>query len=116
MNKWILPSVCFVLFIGCLIGTIILLLQNVYFDVKNQTDCENSLKTKLPNSCKNDKNCCTVWDGDSNLCRKGNIEDGNCISKENLWVFVLAILSIIFFIAFVVFIIMALKNLNVSII
>ena len=111
MMKWILPGVFFLLFIGCVIGAIIDANHNTFSNIKNQKECEDPMKTKLPNACKDNKTCCAVWDG---ICRKGSIEGDACASSSNVGFLLLIILSVVFFIGFVVFVFLAFKKSNVN--
>lgn len=44
--------------------------------------------------CKDEENCCIVWDPVSKSCRKGTMQDGECKWPSNIVPFIFALLAL----------------------
>jgi hypothetical protein len=103
MNKWIIPIVLIVVSIGLMIGAVITMDKDVFKDVKHQNECDS---IKL---CKEDKNCCAIWQ--SGVCRRGKLNSqGDCVSKGDIVPALMLVFGIAFFIGFVVYLVKAIRH------
>jgi hypothetical protein len=79
-KKYILSGIYGACFIVGVILFIVAVLKNKserYDDkYKNSDACILANKTDC-----SDSKCCLMWDSKKGKCRKGTIEDGNCVSK-----------------------------------
>jgi hypothetical protein len=102
MNKWILPSTLLIIAVGLVFSVVVSLKKDIFADIKNKADCNSKL-------CKDDPKCCVIWDSD--ICRKGKINDNNqCVSKGDTVPLLLGILAIIVFITFIVYLVKAIRK------
>jgi hypothetical protein len=92
MSQKILIIVLFSLFILFMVASNILYKRKDIFDgINNSKDCYD--KSKLPKSCQNDKNCCSVWDDKNKVCARGKISGMTCESEGNVYTLFLLILG-----------------------
>lgn len=87
--------VCLALAVGCFVLGWMMVKKIEFPDVKTQAQCTQSL-------CGTDKSCCTTWVG--NMCRKGTLQNGTCVSQGTAIPLLLYILGGILLIAGVYFI------------
>lgn len=108
MNKLVIPVILLLVSVGAMVGAVFALRKDEFPDVKNEADCIDPLKKKLPKSCQTDPNCCTIWQ--NGMCRKGKIKGLKCQSEGDLLPFILLLLAVGFFIAFIVYLVKALRQ------
>jgi hypothetical protein len=105
-KDYIIASILLTITIACVVLMVVFVDRDYIHNVKNKNDCED--KSKLPDSCKNDKNCCGIWN--DGYCRKGTIKGDSCNSKGDNIPLVFLVVSILCFIAFVFFLIRGLRT------
>lgn len=57
----------------------------------NIQKCSNDIESV----CKDEENCCIIWDNDHKVCRKGVMKNGQCRRINNIIPFVFAILGLV---------------------
>jgi disulfide bond formation protein DsbB len=102
------PIILFILAILSMAIAVMRLGKDTYPNIKNQADCEDPKKAKLPAKCQADPNCCAIWD--NGLCRRAKLTDGVCLSKQDVIPMIMYIFSIVALIASIVTLVMVLRQ------
>lgn len=64
--------------------------SNILKDYKTMQKCTEESR----GDCKDEENCCTVWDPISKSCRKGKIHEGECKWSNNIVPFIFASMAL----------------------
>lgn len=110
MNNWILPIALLLVSVSLMVVAVLSMRKDEFPDIKNEKDCED--RSKLPKSCQNDPNCCSIWQG--GMCRKGKskmtVGGYICESKGDVVPLLMLVGGVGFFIGFVVCLVKALRQ------
>ena len=90
-------------FAGCVVGVILSLRKNDFPSLKSEDSCEDLLKRNFPQPCKDDVECCGVWQ--MGVCAKGNLKKGTmtCELDNGALPVVFGLAAVVFLIAGLVF-------------
>lgn len=78
-----------------------IILYGLYDNLRNRYRCKNlknmsvCKKENTGASCRNDPNCCVMWDEKSKECKKGTLKDGVCNIKDYVGIDIVGVLAVI---------------------
>lgn len=99
MSHWGIPLVLLIFAVSFIVSGGLWARTYTYPHLDNERTCNS--RSKWPESCKNDLQCCTIWNDKDEICRKGRVENGKYVSKGHVGPLILVSIGLVLFVAFI---------------